>query len=88
MPRYDYKIKKNLFQNRESTRHQNFQSIEKRYASRRRSHNALRIILILATLIVLIGILIFSANADQKRQPSNENKNHQEFRFESVPEEI
>lgn len=63
MTRYDFRVRRQLFQRKGAERFQNFEALEKRYRSRKRMANIGRSMLILLALIILIGVLVFTAKA-------------------------
>lgn len=69
MTRYDYRIRRQLFQRR-TERFQNFDALEQRYRSRKRTTNIVRFLIILIALIILVGILVFTAKADESHYQS------------------
>lgn len=85
MPGYDYRIRRNTFRNRNIEKHMDFRSVEHRYRSGRRVRAISKLLLILIALIILIGILVFTAGASQTSPPSNED--FSELKFE-VPDSL
>lgn len=67
MSRYDYRVKRQLFQKRNVEKYKNFRSFEKEYLARSRFQKLVRFLLILIALILLIFALIFTVNAETKK---------------------
>ncbi|MEP4533736.1 MAG: hypothetical protein ABJ004_11670 [Cyclobacteriaceae bacterium] len=88
MSRYNYRIKQRVFRQSDINRHQNFQDLEKRHAAHKRSANIMRLVLILVALVVLIGILVFAANADQKKPSYQNQEMYPEMGFDGIDQEI
>lgn len=84
MPRYDYRIKSRVFRESDVNRHQDFNRIKKQYASHRRTAKTARFVLILIALVLLIGILVFTARADQQKTSYQLH----EMELEGVDQEI
>jgi|GEM_PF-2777870 len=80
MTRYDYRIRRQLFQRR-TERFQNFDALEQRYRSRKRTTNIVRFLIILIALIILVGILVFTAKADNHNYKSPVTKGQPEVKL-------
>ncbi|MFY0601722.1 MAG: hypothetical protein JXR03_18760 [Cyclobacteriaceae bacterium] len=88
MSRYDFRFRRQVFRNRNIERHQDFHFIEKRYAARKRTQGISRLIVILIALAILIGIAIFTANADQRISKHAPIEYRPEREFRSVPDRL
>ena len=71
MSRYDYRVRRKLFDRGQSSSHKDFNSFEKKYNQRHRIQRTSRFLLILLALIVLIGIAVFTAKADHINDTPN-----------------
>lgn len=88
MSGYDYRIRRNVFRSKRIEKYQNFQSLQDRYRSGRRMQSLARFLLILIALVVLIGFLIFTANATQKKPVSPKMEDHSELTFKIIPDRL
>lgn len=70
MSRYDYRVRRKLFNRGQENSHKDFNSFERKYNQRHRIQRASRFLLILIALIVLIGIAVFAAKADNIKKKS------------------
>ncbi|MAE84846.1 MAG: hypothetical protein CMB80_19060 [Flammeovirgaceae bacterium] len=69
MSRYDYRTKRKLFNRHGSNPHKNFGAFEKEFMHKRRVQRTSRFVVILIVLVALIGIAVFTAQAEQKKEP-------------------
>lgn len=79
MTRYDFRVRRQLFQRKGAERFQNFEALEKRYKSRRRMAVIGRSLLILIALVILLGVLVFTSKANNLPPAKS-----QQFRSELV----
>lgn len=64
MSRYDYRMRRKLFNRHGSNPHKNFGAFEKEFIHKRRVQRTSRFLLVLLILVALIGLAVFTANAE------------------------
>ncbi|MEQ8469906.1 MAG: hypothetical protein RIC35_01905 [Marinoscillum sp.] len=83
MSRYNYRVKRKLFQRKGEGQNQDFGAFQRQYQSRKRMQKINRFLLILIALILLIGVAVFSAYGEQN--VNNQSESHPEVKYNSQP---
>ena len=88
MPRYDYRVRRQLFQNRNIDKYKNFNSLEKQFEARNRTHKLVRLLLILLALLLFTLTIVFVSSASERDHQDLPGSDPIEFTFKNIPEKL